>query len=747
MSKNLFKTSMNQKKDKNITSKNQKLSPIYKISDLVSNTKNPEEYKILQQQQQAIESHNMLLNYYSQKDGNNNIINNFIEKIRKLNNKFYTCSEKYISTKATFDKLSDDLYLNLFKQIDCYVEEIQRLNEKITSINDKDNKITIKKLTKELSENKEKIRNYELKLKEKTTKEEKLIKELESYKRRIIFFKNKINLNLLPRNQVSRQIKKNIVENNININNSIMSKNSSKNEYLRPRGNTCKSKIKKAKRFFSPSPEKIPKINNNESFSSSKNVIIIQPCSNEQINNTKIDSSIINSQTMNNTVSSFKNCIKKYITKNLITVNTNNSNINHRSIFSDGELENDEITTKIKINRKVKPKESIMIPFNKNYNKDDGDNSNFDDINKNININEYIEQHLTKTTDNEKNSNKYSPEVPKKLDNLFGELVNDSINSEKEEKINKNDKKVSDFNRNKKLDKLNPSYYSTVDIKNKTKTDKKSKNITSNKNSNNKSKIFKPFTGKKLFPTRKVFNLPSKKFNKSNLKNNSNKFNTTNVNTSSNNNNININNTMDNTTEDIQNNTMGNFNSVGKTAYRILKSKTVKFKDDEVSQKDKILNFTESESGDDKDSSKEISIKSLSNKRNIQIKKSDKIENKSSSCHSGNISDTYSKRTQNNENMSSEDNSLNFKNNKKIENKKNILPNSKSSKNTNKQNSNKIKINTTKDNSNSEQKNKDKEMAKILKEMNEDYNNDIEMLKTQEEQIKFLLNLIDLNEN
>ena len=31
--------------------------------------------------------------------------------------------------------------------------------------------------------------------------------------------------------------------------------------------------------------------------------------------------------------------------------------------------------------------------------------------------------------------------------------------------------------------------------------------------------------------------------------------------------------------------------------------------------------------------------------------------------------------------------------------------------------------------------------------MNEDYNNDIEMLQTQEEQIKLMLSLIDLNDN
>ena len=47
-----------------------------------------------------------------------------------------------------------------------------------------------------------------------------------------------------------------------------------------------------------------------------------------------------------------------------------------------------------------------------------------------------------------------------------------------------------------------------------------------------------------------------------------------------------------------------------------------------------------------------------------------------------------------------------------------------------------------------EQKNKqkEKELGIILKEMNEDYINDIEMLKRQEEQLKLMLNLINLNE-
>ena len=165
MAKNFFKTFFNSNKDKTNFSKNTKLNPVYKLSEIMANNKNNEDSKILQQQQQTMDSYNILLNYYSPKEGSNNIINNFLDKISKLNKKFYTCSEKFILTKASFDKLSDELYLNLFKQIDCYVEEIQRLNKKITSIDIKDNKIEIKKLKKELSDNKEIIRNYEFKLK------------------------------------------------------------------------------------------------------------------------------------------------------------------------------------------------------------------------------------------------------------------------------------------------------------------------------------------------------------------------------------------------------------------------------------------------------------------------------------------------------------------------------------------------------------------------------------------------------
>ena len=47
----------------------------------------------------------------------------------------------------------------------------------------------------------------------------------------------------------------------------------------------------------------------------------------------------------------------------------------------------------------------------------------------------------------------------------------------------------------------------------------------------------------------------------------------------------------------------------------------------------------------------------------------------------------------------------------------------------------------------SEQEKNENKLIKLVKEMNEDYNDDIEMLGIQEEQIKLMLNLIDLSDN
>ena len=155
---------------------------------------NIEDFNQISQQGKDI---NFLSAYYNRKNGNTE----FMEKISRLNKKFYNNSEKYIKSKKTVEKLNDDLYLNLFQQIECYIEEIDRLNKKISQNNTQELKKKIEQLNKEISEKNEKIRNYEKKLKEKTIKEENLKKEKESYKRSIIFYKDKINIGILARNR------------------------------------------------------------------------------------------------------------------------------------------------------------------------------------------------------------------------------------------------------------------------------------------------------------------------------------------------------------------------------------------------------------------------------------------------------------------------------------------------------------------------------------------------------------------
>ena len=161
----------------------------------------------------------------------------------------------------------------------------------------------------------------------------------------------------------------------------------------------------------------------------------------------------------------------------------------------------------------------------------------------------------------------------------------------------------------------------------------------------------------------------------------------------------------------------------------------VKFKPDDISEKDQKLQFTTSES-----ENCEISGKDLP-----------KIKKKlyKSVCNSGNFSDYLSKGGTNNDNLSFGENSLILKKDKKVEinKKKNLISNKKLKNTDNKQGAKKKKPIIEKD-FKLEQKNKqkEKELGIILKEMNEDYINDIEMLKRQEEQIKLMLNLINLNE-
>ena len=785
MAKNFFKTFFNSNKDKNLYLKNPKIAPSYKLSEIVTNTKSSEDSKILPQQQQPIDSYNLLLNYYSKKDEQNNIINNFMEKISKLNKKFHASSEKFIITKTSYDKLSDELFLNLFKQIDTYVEEIQRLNKKISLIDNKDNKLIIKNLTKELNENKEKIRNYEIKLREKTSKEEKLLKDIEYYKRRIIFFKNKININLMVRNTSggrSRLNQKNRNDNNI-IKTSSIKMTHSNNYNSFSRGNISKNKDRKIRKYLSP-PKMTSKDILSENCFSSKNMRTFFQNSHGGPKGKLYQNEVRNNidNVSYNTFTNFKSINEANEEENSQN-NQITANNKLRGFFSDGEP--DDISTRklIKI-RKSSKKENIIVPFkkikvNKNYNKDDDDNFEFiysenkncnnigngnddGDINKNINIDENKKDKKAKEGNNlGKDLKSYSPMENERNNKFFENIIDEtSYNSEKGEKKVKRVKYKSKTGKNEEKKIL--SYSSTLNINNnKNKLDKT--NLDNSKTSNKQSKNLKINTLKKPTNTKKIFNYPSKKFFASpknisfnNSQNSSiyNPQNTIETNYKNNtinqdksnllkvintdNNNINNNNEK-NTIEDTKNKTMENNtnknNNEAHHANQVLKNKTVKFKPDDVSEKEQKLQFTTSESENCEMSGRDLP----------------KIKQKlyKSVCNSGNFSDNISKGGTNNDNLSLGDNSLILKKDKKIENnKKNNLMNNKKSKNkNNKQNTIKKNPIIEKD-FKLEQKNKqkDKELGKILKEMNEDYINDIEMLKRQEEQIKLMLNLINLNE-
>ena len=785
MAKNFFKTIFNSNKDKNNISKNQKLSPTYKLSDLVINTKTTDDSKILQQQQQTFDSYNTLLNYYTKNDDNNNIINRFLEKISKLNNKFYTSSKEFIITKTSFDKLSDELFLNLFKQIDCYVEEIQRLNKKISSLDNKDNKLIIKNLSKELTEKKEKLRNCEIKLREKTTKEEKLLKEIESYKRRIIFFKNKININLMFRNRYQRVSSIRIKRENYNNNNNIFTKKFSKNyDKCSSKGSILK-KDKNLRDFFSPSPGKSRGISNGLGYLSSKNSHRLAFRASMHQVRRKIDSNIINSNIdtlgNNTTIHNYSISLRTISGLKNESQNAESGNIDTKSkgFFSNGEAE--DINKRIiKIHRSKKTKENLMLPFNKNYNKDDdnleticveknNDENNFDkDIDKNININENKKENDLNSKDNFE-LKIYSPEIkPKPFENNFTEL--NLLQSDKEENDPKKKEDNKDYKSSKKIVNKFSLDSSTLDLKNK--SNKKKNEIVVNP----KNMKWKTNTTKKSSGIKKIFNYPSKKFLIPSPKT-SNKFNTNNntgknsLNNSYNNtanqfySNKNINNSLNNdvsnkynTIDNNSNNNYGKNNPIKKLSksntigseinnkdeileYKASKSKTVRFKQDDIKEKEQKYQFTASESENCEISSKELPIFVKAKKT---LSKSD--YNKINKAFSGNNSDIISKGTINNENSSCGDNnSLILKKEKKIGyNKKTLLSSQSFRNNSKRKNTNK----SSKDIAlNLKNKQKEKELGKILKEMNGDYNNEIEMLNRQEEQIEYMLKLIESSDS
>jgi hypothetical protein len=146
---------------------------------------------------------NNLNNYYQKDD------TLFKKRIDNLNMKFYLSTEKYLTAQSgEKEKYVDHLFLILFKQISIYIEEIERLNLIIKS-KEESEKSTLVKLDEINQRERERISTQTLvtnlratnkmlseKINEKCHIEEKLNQTIESLKRQIKVYTDKLQLDL-----------------------------------------------------------------------------------------------------------------------------------------------------------------------------------------------------------------------------------------------------------------------------------------------------------------------------------------------------------------------------------------------------------------------------------------------------------------------------------------------------------------------------------------------------------------------
>ena len=561
---------------------------------------------------------NILSDYYNKKSGNSG----FLEKINRLNKKFYNASDKYVKSKKNVEKLNDDLYMNLFQQINCYVEEIERLNKKISTNNNQELKKTIEQLNKEINEKKEKIRNYEIKLREKTTNEEKLTKEIESYKRRIIFYKDKIKIGLLTRNK----------------NNVIRGSNS--------RENLRKTNINLHTNNLSHSPNSKNKLNKDDISNltleedNNKRNLLYDNKKNYTDENIKINKKI-----------KIKESIYKNDLKNNYLVNRTEYDIDGKD-FEEKENEYNENYT-IKVN-----------PINKVSSEEHSKNlsSGF--------LHSRSKEFYTPEKDTNENyvSNK-------NIDNFIKNTSSEIVTEKKDNKeVEKEEKSKTIFRRSAKGHSL------TNKIK------KHNLYSNNNKNKGTKSKIFN------LSKNNKTSNYISIRNNKdkSNLKlENNNKENQVKVGTKSNQKNPNKNNVSN--IIDVQ-------TSNDKKKYQGLFDK-------------------DKEKGIHKNNKSQSSTGSLSkikfNTNTIQTKGIDVIQNNNKAKKDSNMNRNKTKNL--------------MVSNSSLSNMKVVSSKAMNNKKVNEKDNNKNLIN-------------------VLKDMNDDYIKSIEMLRSQEDQIKYLLSFIDVDE-
>jgi hypothetical protein len=151
---------------------------------------------------------NNLNNFYNKDDSD------FKKKIDKLNFKFYLETDRFLNFKTEIEKSQDNLFLYLFKQVSLYIEEIEKLNYKLREKEEQEkqnkNKIEVYKkeiYEKEINLYKNTVKELERKINNKTNKEEQLRKENESFRRQILFYQEKLKMDLTHHHSSSIKVK------------------------------------------------------------------------------------------------------------------------------------------------------------------------------------------------------------------------------------------------------------------------------------------------------------------------------------------------------------------------------------------------------------------------------------------------------------------------------------------------------------------------------------------------------------
>lgn len=157
------------------------------------------------------------------------IENNFTNQIDDLNLKFYLETEKYLNNKANDAQCQSKLFSILFKQIDIYSKEINRLSGIISEKRNKDENMKVKdSIIKSLKENEKLLEKC---LSERIESENKLRIENAKLKKENEEYKNKINELTRKDNRLMSDITK-AESNDIEIvNKDILSKSTYSNEF------------------------------------------------------------------------------------------------------------------------------------------------------------------------------------------------------------------------------------------------------------------------------------------------------------------------------------------------------------------------------------------------------------------------------------------------------------------------------------------------------------------------------------